>query len=463
MEAETEILEDRNSLTYNKENKMGDLPVKKLLISMSLPPMFSMIVVALYNIVDSIFLAKVGITALTAVTIAFPVQMFMMSCFVGTGVGISSLISRRLGEKKQELANNAAVHALIIAVMWYILFLIFGLFFVKPFVMLFTNEPKIISEAVIYLRIVCVGSIFVSLSVQIERIMQGTGNMILPMVFNAIASGSNAILAPMFILGIGFFPRLEITGAGFVAVFGQFLGAFLAVLFLLTKEQKVHLDIKGFKFHLKTIKDIFVVGAPTIILMSMTSFMISTLNIILGSLRAAAIPVLGVYFRVQSFIFMPIFGMCQGALPIMGYNYGAKNKKRLMETYKIALISGIIVLFIGMGIFLLFPHQIMSLFNAEGDVMKLGVVALRTIALGFPFASFTIVSISFYQALGHGIIAMFVSLLRLLILIIPMAYFLSRTFSVEAGYFSFPIAECITFIVGILLATSLYKREVKYL
>jgi putative MATE family efflux protein len=427
---------------------------------MSLPPMFSMLAGALYNFVDSVFVARVSDAALTAVTVAFPIQMFIIAVMTGTGVGLSSLISRRLGEGNQDAADNAADHGFLLAFLSFIVFALFGLFLVEPFVSLFVHSPAIVPLAVTYIRIVSVGSVFVCFSIVIERIMQGTGNVISPMIFNSVGAILNALLAPVFILGLFGMPRLEVLGAGLVAVFGQMVCCVIAFILFFARRQPVHVSMRKFKFHGKTVKDIYIVGIPTIILVGITSVMISALNMILGRINIYAIAVLGVYFRIQSILFLPVLGMMQGALPIMGYNFGAKNKKRLLSVYKHALVAGMTTTGIGMIVFLILPSQIMGLFNATGDLMHIGVLALREISLGYIFAGLSIVTVSFFQATAHGLAAMMASILRQLVCIIPFAFILSRAFGLDVAWFAFPLAEIFSALYCVLIFRRIYKTEV---
>ncbi|MDR3305461.1 MAG: MATE family efflux transporter, partial [Clostridiales Family XIII bacterium] len=315
------------------ENKMGTMPVGKLIRNMSVPPMISMFVFALYNIVDSIFLGKVSQNALTAVTLVFPVQMFIMSITMGIGVGLSSLISRRLGEKKQAEANSAAAHGFLLAIFVWVFYALFGFFLSGPFLSLFANpadEPEIFAMALIYCRIVTVGSIFSCFSVVIERILQATGNMLYPMIFNITGAVVNSFLAPIFIIGLFGAPALGVTGAGYVAIFGQMISCLIALFLFVRKKHAVRVSFKGFRIRGRMILDILAVGAPSIVMMAVMPVLISGLNAILITYSTAAVAVLGVYYRVNTFIMMPVQGLNQGALPIMGYNFGAKNRLRLM-------------------------------------------------------------------------------------------------------------------------------------
>ncbi|MDR0596067.1 MAG: MATE family efflux transporter [Clostridiales Family XIII bacterium] len=454
----------------NEENKMGTLPVGKLLFSMSLPPMLSMLLGALYNIIDSIFVAQLSVTEkpLTAVTLAFPAQMFMMAICIGLGVGNASLISRRLGEKKQDEADSAATHGFFLALVCWVIFAAFGLFGTEPFLRLFTSDAEILSMAVTYLRIVAVGSVFMCFSICIERIMQATGDMIHPMIFNSVGAGLNAILAPIFIIGQLGAPRLGIMGAGLVAVTGQCVAMVIAVVMFVKNEHAVSVHFRGFRVKGRTIGDILAVGAPSIIMVSIQSFLISGLNaILLYCLPKAAgdmaVAVLGVYFRIQTFVVLPVIGMGQGALPIIGYNFGARNRRRLMATFKLAIKIAMIIMAVGVALFWLLPEQIMSLFSASPDMMDMGVHALRAISISYIPAAFTIVCVTLFQATAHGIFAMIISIVRQLGFILPLAYILLANFGVDSVWYAFPIAEIAALAMSATFLRRVYNKQIKQL
>ncbi|MDR2163956.1 MAG: MATE family efflux transporter [Clostridiales Family XIII bacterium] len=440
-----------------EENKMGVLPIGKLLFSMSLPPMVSMLLNALYNIVDSIFVSKISEEALAAVTLVFPVQMLMMSICVGIGVGLSSLISRRLGEKKQEEADAASSHGFFLAIICWVIFAMFGLFGAEPFLRMFTDSEEILSMALVYFRIVTIGSVFICFSICIERIMQSTGDMMHPMIFNSIGAAINTVLAPVFIIGLWGAPRLGVMGAGFVAITGQCTAMIIAIVMFVRNEHAVSVSFKGFRVRGRTLADILVVGAPSIIMISIQSFLISGLNALLIAYSTTAVAVLGVYFRIQTFVILPVIGMGQGALPIIGYNYGARNRKRLLATLGLAYKIATAIMVVGVALFWIFPEQIMALFSAKGDMMDIGVHALRTISISYIPAAFTIVAITMFQATAHGIFAAIISIVRQLGFILPVAYILLQRFGIDAVWFAFPIAEA-----AALAMAAIFYRRVKH-
>ena len=442
------------------ENKMGVMPIGKLLFQMSLPPIISMLIQAMYNIVDSIFVAKVSEAALTGVTLVFPVQMLMISLNSGIGVGLSSLISRRLGEKNQNDANSAAAHGFFLAIMCWIAYALFGFFLTEPFMKLFTDDAEILRSAVIYCKFVTIGSIFMCISICIERVLQATGNMMYPMVFNAAGGIINTVLAPIFIVGYLGAPALGVTGAGAVAVFGQGVACIIALVLFLKKRHRVTVSFKKFKPIGRIIKDILVVGAPSIVMMSVGSFLIGGLNAILIAHSAVAVAVLGVYFRIQSFVFMPVIGLNQGALPVMGYNYGARNKVRLMAAYKLALKIALTIMIIGVAIFWIFSKELMLLFSASDEMLEMGVIALRRISLCLIPAAFTIVTVGMFQALAHGVFAMIISLIRQLVLLLPLAYILANNFGVNATWYAYGIAEIAAVILAALFLRKVMKTDI---
>ena len=329
------------------ENKMGTMPVGKLLLNMSWPAILSMLIQALYNIVDTIFVSFVGEQAIAAVTYIFPVSMLMISFSVGTGVGINSLIARRLGARRFDEADDAASHGFRLSFFNWAIFAIFGLFFATLFMKAFTETPYIIENGALYLKVTTIGSLFLMVQITNEKILQSTGNMIMPMICSLAGAVTNVILDPCFIFGLWIFPEMGVTGAAVATVIGQAVSMTLGLFLLFGHDHAVTIRFRGFKFKAEIIRDIYAVGLPAIIMQAIGSVMLFGLNAILGAISETGVAVLGVYQRLQSFVFMPVFGLTQGALPILGYNFGARNRERFMHAYKLALRVALIIMGLG--------------------------------------------------------------------------------------------------------------------
>lgn len=443
-----------------KENKMGTMPINKLLISMSLPMMISMLVQALYNVVDSIFVSQISENALTAVSLAFPVQNFMIAVGVGTGVGINALLSRSLGEKKFEQANKVANNGVFLAVLSYIAFLILGIIFSRRFFQWQTDIKDIVDGGYSYLIIVTTCSFGMYGQIVFEKLMQSTGKTIFSMTTQLTGAIVNIVLDPILIFGLFGFPKLGISGAAIATVIGQICGMSLGIYLNTTKNKEIKVEVKNFRPSLRTIKEIYAVGIPSIIMASIGSVMTFGLNKILLVFSSTATAVFGVYFKLQSFIFMPVFGINNGMVPIIAYNYGARNKDRLMKTVKISIMYGISIMLIGLVIFQIFPKELLSLFNASDKMISIGVPALRTISISFLFAGYCIVVSSMFQALGNGVMSMIVSLVRQLIVLLPVAYLLSKSGNLNMVWWAYPIAEIASVCLSVIGFKYVYKKEV---
>lgn len=445
-----------------KENKMGTAKMLPLLVSMSLPSMFSMLIQALYNVVDSIFVARYDIDALTAVSYVFPVQMFNMALAVGTAIGVNSLVSRRLGEKRFDDASNGAMHGIVLAVFSWIFISIIAAIFTKPFYALFTDSEKIFNMACSYSDIIIYFSFGIMIHCAIEKILQATGNMIIPMILQLVGAVTNLILDPIFIFGLGPVPEMGVEGAAIATVIGQIFAMILAVFIAFFKKHEVKITFKGFKLHSKTIKDIYVVGFPAIVMQSIGSVLISCLNFILTSFGEIAVAVLGVYYKLQSFVFMPVFGLTHGAMPIMGYSYGARYKKRLLSAVKLSALIAFGIMLCGMIVFLIFPGQLLAIFDNDAELIKIGIPALRTICLCFPVAGVCIMLSTMFQGVGKGNYSLIISLMRQLVVLLPAAYFLSKL-GLDYFWWAFPIAEAMSLIASIFLFIRQYNKDIKYL
>lgn len=455
---------ENNTNKIRTENKMGTMPVRQLLVSMAWPAVLSMTINALYNVVDSIFVAQISEDALTAVSIVNPIQMLIIALSVGSGVGINSLISRRLGAGRQDEADQAASTGIRIGLINYLLFFIVGLFVTVPFVGSYAEKGTYIFEAArTYMMIVCIGSIFLNVQVVIEKILQATGNMIAPMVCGLTGAIVNIALDPILIFGLLGLPALGVAGAAIATVSGQMCGMLVGVCIMVKGEHLVEVKIKNFRINWKVVLDIYKVGLPSIIMQSIGSLMLILYNMILVVYSTTAVAVLGIYFKIQSFVFMPVFGLNQGAMPIMGYNYGARDKKRLMDTYKEGLKLALLVMGLGLLIFQIFPSELLRMFDASQEMLRIGVPALRIISICFLPAAFGIISSTMFQATGHGLLSLFASLLRQLVGILPLAYILIRIGGVTLSWASFPLAEIIGLTYSAVMMRRLYKKEISNL
>lgn len=442
----------------SKTVRMGYMPVGRLLATMSGPAIFSMLINALYNIIDSIFVAQIGEDALTAVTVGGPIQFFMVSMGVGTGVGINSLISRRLGAKKFEDANNAANSGLKLAMFNWLIFLVFGIFFAKPFIEIFSNDPSIVKQGVSYLSIVTVISCFCMLELLLEKTFQATGNMVYPMITMIIGALVNTIVDPILIFGLLGAPKLGVTGAAISTVFAQFVSMSVGIYFIKRKNIGLKVNLLDLKIDFKIVKEIYKVGAPSIIMQSLSSVMLFGINIILAAFSSTAVAVMGIYGRLQMFIFMPVFGINQGALPIMGYNFGAKSKKRLMDTYKLANIGAFTIMGVGLLIMQIFPDLLLKMFNASPEMYEIGIKALRSISWCFLPAGYGIITAGMMQATGYGFSSMWGSIIRQFVGILPLAYIFGKIGGLDLVWWAFPSAEILGLLYYMMFMYILNKR-----
>lgn len=442
---------------------MGVQPVSKLLISMSLPIMLSMLVQAFYNIVDSMFVAKLSEDALTAVSLVFPIQNLMIAFAAGTGVGMNALLSRHLGEKKEEAANVTAKNGVFLSVINFILFAVLGFFFSDLFMRSQTSNPEILRMGKDYMMIVTICSFGIFVEICFERLLQSTGRTIYTMYTQGVGAILNIIFDPLLIFGIGPFPKMGVTGAAVATVFGQIVAMLLAILFNHKKNHELNLSFrKGFKPDKDTILTIYKVGLPAIVMQSVGSVMVFGMNKILMAFSSTAAAVLGVYFKLQSFIFMPIFGLNNGMIPIIAYNFGAKKKKRIISTirFSIGLATGIMI--IGL-VFFQFGSDIAlkGLFSASDNMLKIGVPALRIISLSFIFAGFNIIVTAVFQALGNGVYSLIISIVRQLIFLLPLAYLFSKIFGLHFVWWAFPLAEVVAIVLCSVLLRRIYVKMIK--
>lgn len=444
-----------------KKNKLEFMDIKKLIKKMSLPAIISMVVQALYNIVDSIFVARISEKALTALSLAFPIQLALVSIFIGLGVGLNSYISRKLGEKNRDAAINTAEHGFFIGIALWLLFAISSTFIPKIFFKLFTQDQEVKLYAVQYTKIIMIFSFGSIISEVCMNILRATGDMISSMKIQLIGAITNIILDPILMFGFLFIPGLGVNGAAIATVLGQIL-AMLYALKLVFGNKEFKLNIKKFHFSKLITIEILKVGIPVTFMQLVGSFMISGINIILALFSATAIAVFGIYFKLQSFIFMPVFGLCQGIMPIMGFNYGAKNQKRVMDTLKYGSIYAGIIMLLGTVIFQIFPRQLLMLFNSTTEMEKIGVGCLRIISSGFLFAGIVAVLSTYFQALGSAPVSLIVSLARQIIILIPVAYILSLFWGTTGVWLAFPIAEILSFLISVYFTVKVIKKSDNY-
>lgn len=442
-----------------RQNRMGVQKMLPLVISMSLPTIFSMMVQALYNIVDSFFVSQISQSALTAVSLAFPIQNLLIAVGIGTGIGINSLIARRLGEKRFKESDAAATHGVLLSLFNYAIFVVIGVFFSGAFVSAFTSNPQVTTWSVQYLQIVCIYSFGFCIEINLEKVIGATGNMMYPMLFQLTGAIINIFLDPVFI----FVLHMEVAGAAIATVIGQIASMVVAICALHFKKSiEVHITFHGFHFSWQTIRDIYQVGFPSIVMNAIGSVMTGGLNAILITFKnvgETAVAFFGVYFKLQSFVFMPVFGLNQGVIPIMGYNFGARKKDRLQSALRIGTTIAVCIMILGMILFMAIPSQLLSIFNASADMMALGVPALRTISLCFIPAAFGILITAEFTAVGKGSYSLIVSLMRQLCVLLPAAFILAQvTGEVSAVWFAFPIAEIVSLITSLFLHRHLKKH-----
>lgn len=444
-----------------EQNKMGVMPVNKLLLSMSLPMMASMLVQALYNIIDSMFVAQLSENALTAVSLAFPAQNLMIAVGTGTGVGVNALVSRSLGEKNKERANLIANNGLVLYVISGIIFAIFGMLGSEIFFRAQTSDPEIIQLGTDYLRICCLLSTAVFLQFGFERILQATGRTFYTMLTQGLGAIVNIIMDPILIFGLFGAPALGVKGAAIATVFGQVCAATLACWFNKKKNDDIVINPKKYHLQAHAVKSIYAIGVPSICMASIGSIMTFGMNKILIAFTSTAAAVFGVYFKLQSFIFMPVFGMNNGMVPIIGFNYGARKPDRLMKTMHLATKYAMAMMAVGTIIFWAFTPQLLGIFNASEQMLAIGIPALRIISVHFLLAGFNIIRISTFQALGHGVVSLTVSVLRQLFVLLPSAFIFSRIWGLNATWLSFPLAEGVALIIMIFFWHKIFKKEIK--
>ena len=440
-----------------QENKMGTMPIAPLLAGMAVPMMISMLVQALYNIVDSVFVSRISENALNAVSLAFPVQNLMIAVAIGTGVGINALLSKSLGEKNYERANLAAVNGVFLGVCSAAAFAVLGLLFSRTFFTVQTDVAEIVEGGAAYVWVctVCSPGIFIAIS--FERLLQATGRTVYSMISQMVGAVVNIIFDPIFIFVLG----MGVVGAAWATVLGQVVGAALGVYFNATRNPEITVKLRGFRPNRAIISRIYSVGVPSIIMASIGSVMTFGLNKILIGFTTTATAVFGVYFKLQSFVFMPVFGMNNGLVPIVAYNFGARKPERMVKAVRLGVIYATAIMAAGVALFQLIPHLLLGLFDASDYMLEIGVPALRIISFHFLLAGFGIVSSSFFQSLGHGVLSLIISLVRQLIVLLPAAWLLSLSGQLNMVWWAFPIAEIFSVTLSILFLIYAYRKEVK--
>ena len=442
------------------ENKMGVMPVGRLLASMAVPMMISMLVQALYNIVDSVFVSRISEDALTAVSLAFPLQNLMIAVCAGTTVGMNALLSRSLGAKEQDRADRAANTGIFLALCSFVLFCVVGLTLSRPFFAVQTDSAVIAKYGADY-SVVCLGcSIGLFLQITFERLLQSTGRAHLSMISQIVGACINIVLDPILIFGLFGFPRLEVVGAAVATVVGQCVGATLGLILNLKCNPDIHLSLRHIRWHGPTVRAIYHVGFPSIVMMCIGSVMVFGINRILLGFTSTAAAVFGAYFKLQSFIFMPIFGLNNGMVPIIAYNYGARNAKRVKGTIKLAVCTAICIMIVGTILFESIPGVLLSFFDASEGMLAIGVPALRIIGIHFVLAGFCIPAGSVCQAIGNPVYSLIVSVCRQLVVLLPAAWLLAQTGVLDLVWLAFPIAELVSLTLSaIFLRKTLRAAE----
>ena len=439
-----------------KENKMGSMEVKKLIMTMSLPIMVSMLVQALYNIVDSMFVARVSEDALAAVSLCYPIQMILVAVACGTGVGVNALLSRYLGQKNKKDASQVALHGILLSIVNGAVFALLGIFFSEMFLRLFTDNAAILEMGISYMRICTIFSFGVFVQITYERIMQSTGNTVYNMIIQGVGALTNIILDPIFIFGYFGVPAMGVAGAAIATVIGQMVAMLLGIVITNRKVKEIDLNLRSFQLHMPMIKDMYRIGVPAIMMQSIMSFMTVFMNMILVGFSALAVSVFSIYFKLQQFVFMAVSGMNNALIPIISYNYGARKKERILESIHFALVIAIVIMVVGTVVFQLIPEQLLYLFDAKEEMLAIGVPALRIISISFGFAGVSLVLCSVFQSVDHGIKSLVITLLRQMVLLVPMVYVLAQMFGLEISWWAFPVTEGICCILSLW-----YLRVVK--
>ena len=445
-----------------QENKMGVMPVGRLLFTMSLPIMISMLVQALYNVVDSMFVARVSENALTALSMAFPIQNLMIAVSTGLGVGLNAVLSRALGAKDSKGVNSAATNGIMLMIICGLLFMLGGVTVVRPYFEMQTDIEEIVTSGIDYTTIVMVGSMGIFMQILFERLLQSTGRTMLTMISQGTGAIVNIIFDPIFIFGYFGFPKMGVAGAAYATILGQWIAAVLGLIMNIRMNPEVSISMKGFKPHGATLRRILSIGIPSVVMQSIGSVMTFLMNQILIVFSSTAVAVFGVYFKLQSFVFMPVFGLNNGTVPIVAYNFGARKGDRMKKTIKYSICAAIGIMICGALLFQSIPDKLLMLFDASDEMLRLGVPALRIISLGFPLAGFGIGAGSVFQALGYSVYSMVISLIRQLVVLIPCAYLIGQvTGDVTGVWWAFFIAEAVSLVVSALYLRRVNRKVIR--
>ncbi len=432
-----------------QKDKLGTMPMGKLLINMSGPIILSMLIQALYNIVDSMFVARYSEVALNAVSLCYPIQMIMVAISLGGAVSVQALLARALGSKDREKANKVASHGLVMALFHSVIFIIFGIFFSKAFLNLFSHDQELILEGEKYMRICTIFGFGIFVQIVYERFMQATGNAFYNMIIQGAGALLNIILDPIFVFGLFGFPELGISGAAIATVLGQILGTLLGIIITKHKVKEIHATIRHFHLDKKLTEEMYRIAIPSMLMNSIMSIMTIFMNMILATYSTLAVSVFSIYFKLQQFLYMAINGMSNAVIAIISYNYGAKNKSRIQSCIKLSIFSTVVIMILGTILFQLCPKQLLSLFNASQEMYSIGIPALQIISLSFVFGGVNVQSCAILQSLESSKESLIITLLRQLIIVLPLAYLFSMLFGLNYIWISFPISEFLAFCISL--------------
>ncbi|MDN5341882.1 MATE family efflux transporter [Oceanotoga sp. DSM 15011] len=434
----------------SKSKRLGTDSILSLMIKLSIPSIIGMSIQALYNVVDSIYIGRLSKEALSALSLAFPIQMILIAIAVGTGIGATSLISRLLGEMKEKKADNVAENVIFVTIFYSIIVFFIGLFFSDELIKIFTSNIELINLGKDYIQIIMIGSIAMFLPIIANSILRGEGNTFIPMISLIVGAVINIFLDPFLIFGLWIFPAMGVKGAALATVISRFISGILVLIVLFYGKNQIKFDFKNFNIDFDIIKEVYRVGLPAMIMQLLGSFMIAGANKIVASFNQTAIAVVGIYFRLQSFVFMPVFGLNQGYIPIIGYNFGHKNPERLKKAIFIGLITGFIFTTIGFFLLQFFPEELIRMFNDDPELIKIGVNALKIISIAFPIIGLSIVGSATFQAVGKGLPSLIISFLRQIVLLLPLMYILSKEIGLKGTWYAFPISEFISFFIMVI-------------